>query len=59
MENACYMLTHTDLSVGGIAHQVGYADAQYFFQVFKKNVGVTPVQYRKQHADEGDDDVKD
>ena len=30
-----------------IAKEVGYEDSQYFFKVFKKATGQTPMQYRK------------
>ncbi len=54
IENACYMLVNTELSVSSIAHRVGYSDAQYFYQVFKKSVGSTPMQYRKLHTNQGE-----
>lgn len=38
----------TGLSVIEIAESVGYEDSQYFFRVFKKTTGVTPLQYRQQ-----------
>lgn len=34
-------------SVGEIAHKVGYEDAHYFSRVFRKKVGVSPLQYRQ------------
>lgn len=36
----------TDLSVSQIANKLGYADSGYFIRVFKKNVGITPNEFR-------------
>ena len=48
MEKAREYLKDTGLSVIEIAESVGYEDSQYFFRVFKKTTGVTPLQYRQQ-----------
>ncbi|MDD4754297.1 MAG: AraC family transcriptional regulator, partial [Desulfitobacteriaceae bacterium] len=47
MEEARRLLLHTDLLVSEIAARVGYRDARYFSQVFKKTEGTTPVSYRR------------
>lgn len=47
MEHAKSYLTDSDLSVAVIAKNVGYEDSQYFFRVFKKTTGMTPLQYRQ------------
>ena len=44
---ACALLKHTDLCIGEIASAVGYEYENYFFALFKKSFGVTPLQYRK------------
>jgi AraC family transcriptional activator of pobA len=44
---AKYLLYQTNLSVNEIAMQVGHYDQSYFSRIFKKNEGVTPIQYRK------------
>ncbi len=49
MEKAREYLKDTELSVIEIAENVGYEDSQYFFRVFKKTTGVTPLQYRQQY----------
>lgn len=46
IEQAIYLLSHTDLSVSLIASQVGYRDYFYFAKVFKKITGITPTAYR-------------
>ncbi len=44
------LLRRTESSVTEIAFQVGFADSNYFARQFRKLLGVTPSQYRRQHA---------
>ncbi|MNJ71281.1 HTH-type transcriptional regulator YesS [compost metagenome] len=46
IDEACHKLTDQSLRIGDVAHEVGYSDEKYFFQVFKKYIGMTPNQYR-------------
>ena len=48
MEKAKKLLSDTDMLVKDIASAVGYADSRVFVKRFKSNVGMTPVEYRKQ-----------
>ena len=48
IEEAKRLLMATNLRIREIAENVGYDDAGYFAKVFRKTVGVTPNQYRKQ-----------
>ena len=48
IHHACNLLMETDRSVQEIAFGVGYRDALYFSKVFRKNVGMSPSEYRKQ-----------
>ena len=41
------LLINTDLSVTEIAAAVGYNDSNYFQKVFRRNVGLTPGNYRR------------
>lgn len=41
-------LASTDYSIAQIASSVGFSSQSYFSQVFRKALGMTPVQYRKQ-----------
>ena len=41
------MLTNTGKSIKEIAFELGYENKDYFFTVFKKLSGVTPINYRK------------
>lgn len=47
MEAAKTMLRDTSLSVKEIGELVGYEDAHYFSNVFRKESGIPPLQYRK------------
>jgi two-component system response regulator YesN len=49
MNNAKKLLRTSTCKVADIATQVGYENEKYFYQVFKKNVGITPSQYRSKH----------
>ena len=51
MEAAGKLLTTTDLKVDLVAAQLGFSSASYFNQVFKKNYGVTPTEYRKKFVE--------
>lgn len=42
------LLGNPELSIADIADQVGYGDAKYFAQVFKKAAGITPTAFRNQ-----------
>ncbi|WP_100404716.1 response regulator [Bacillus solitudinis] len=46
IEKACQLLSDPGKRVADIAIQVGYNDEKYFFQVFKKYMGMTPKQFR-------------
>jgi YesN/AraC family two-component response regulator len=46
MEEAKRLLECTDLSNSEISVRIGYPNPNYFSQVFKKMIGVTPGKYR-------------
>ena len=39
--------THTEMSVANISAACGFIGETYFFPFFKKNVGLTPIEYRR------------
>jgi AraC-like DNA-binding protein len=41
------MLVATDDPIEAIAHEVGYEDAGFFARLFRRNVDLTPGQYRR------------
>ncbi len=47
MKRSMELLENSDLSVVDIARKVGYDEGQYFFRVFKKYTGMTPLNYRE------------
>ncbi len=47
--NAVYLLEHTGLSVTELAGQVGYESVNTFLRQFKRKMGISPLQYRKQY----------
>lgn len=51
MDHARMLLADTDLPVSRIAEEVGLADAQYFSRIFKKEVGVSPLAFRKRERE--------
>jgi AraC-like DNA-binding protein len=44
------LLSQTALTIAEVAHQVGMDDQGYFGRFFKKKIGLTPSDYRKQFA---------
>ena len=51
LKNACMLLYQTNIPIGEIAAQVGYADQLYFSRIFRKNYGVSPSEYRNKEFD--------
>ena len=49
LELAKRMLVDTDIPVAEIANRLSYSNAQNFIRLFKKHMGITPGQFRKQN----------
>lgn len=47
LEEAKQMLESGDAPIEAIAGEVGYEDAGFFGRLFRRNVGLTPAQYRR------------
>lgn len=47
IERAKRELTHTDRSMAEIARNVGFGDRMRMYEVFKRELGVTPREYRR------------
>lgn len=47
MEQAKFLLKNTENKLLTIANDVGYDDPYYFSHCFKKNTGISPMDYRK------------
>ena len=52
IEHACVLLQQTDISINDLAANVGYGNDITFRRSFKKYMGVTPSEYRREHAPE-------
>lgn len=50
---ACELLTTTDLSVKSVAFSCGFTDEQHFMKMFKRECGLSALQYRKTSARNG------
>lgn len=50
IRQACELLLHSHLSVREIAGQVGFSEYAWFITCFRKNMGKTPLQYRKAYS---------
>ena len=48
MKRAKELLLDENISIRQIAFEIGYDDANYFSNVFRKEVGMSPTMYRKQ-----------
>lgn len=49
-EKAKNMLVSSNLSIKEIAESIGFYDPFYFSRMFKKNIGISPAEYRKKNA---------
>jgi AraC-like DNA-binding protein len=47
IEHAKHLLARSELHIGEVATRCGFGDAGYFHRLFKRAVGVTPVDYRR------------
>ena len=47
IQRARQLLRHSPLSIGAVATSVGFEDPFYFSRVFKREVGVSPTEYRE------------
>lgn len=48
VNRAAYELLNTDKTISEISAEVGILDVNYFTKIFKKHMGCTPTNYRKQ-----------
>jgi len=50
LNRARRLLESTDLSIQVVAQELGYEDPSFFSRLFKREVSLTPAQYRKRFA---------
>ncbi|TCK92501.1 helix-turn-helix protein [Natranaerovirga hydrolytica] len=56
IQTAIHLLNTSSLSIQDIASYVGIYDFNYFTKIFKKEIGITPSDYRKNLFSEADKD---
>lgn len=50
MNQACFLLTDTNLSVAQVAEALNYEEIKYFSRAFRQVIGMSPLAYRKQYS---------
>jgi len=40
------MLEDTEIDISNISHSIGYNNINYFYKIFKRETGITPIEYR-------------
>lgn len=48
IEESKQLLETTQMSIEAVAQEVGYGDGSFFRRLFRREVGITPAQYRRQ-----------
>jgi AraC family transcriptional regulator len=48
IEKACRLLRETEMTIITVANEVGYSNPSHFSQIFRKNTGLSPSDYRRQ-----------
>ena len=48
INEACSLLSSTDMKVNQICPKVGFNDPYYFSRIFTSIMGISPVEYRKE-----------
>lgn len=49
LKEAKYLLSDTDMNISQIISELGFSNRNYFYQLFRKEFGLTPLEYRKRH----------
>lgn len=47
LNQACFLLTHTPLTIDEIAVNIGYENISFFYKLFKRTYDMSPKDYRK------------
>jgi LacI family transcriptional regulator len=50
LERVCRLLAESDLSLAEVAQKTGFEHPEYMSRLFKKKMGITPGDYRKQRS---------
>lgn len=49
LARACDLLTTTDMEISLVGADSGYSDQYFFSKIFKKHIGISPLEYRKKN----------
>ncbi len=49
LERACQLLVETDMALSQVAEIAGFSSQAYFSDLFRRQNGVAPLQYRRKH----------
>jgi len=49
VREATLLLKNSEMNISEIAYNLGFSDPLYFSKYFKKEIGVAPLQYRKEN----------
>lgn len=49
LNRACDLLLTTDMEISAVGVSSGYSDQYFFSKIFKKHIGISPQEYRKQY----------
>lgn len=50
INRCCLLLETTDIPIMNLIHDVGYSNTKYFYQLFRKYKGCTPLEYREKKS---------
>jgi LacI family transcriptional regulator len=49
LERARQLLVETDMALSQVAEIAGFSSQAYFSDLFRRQAGMTPIQYRRKH----------
>jgi two-component system response regulator YesN len=59
LSRACWLLKNTDYSISEISNQVGYKQSMHFAKAFRRQTGISPRQWRKEHQEKKPELIND
>lgn len=57
LKYSCQLLTQTNISITNIAQMIGFNNLSYYMRAFKKQMNVTPTEYRENTKDKIETDI--